>query len=250
MYTFSNTMPRLFGRAPTPTPAAPSASASTPQTYVAPTRAKLVRRSHMTLASSAAPLASRGSMASIGSVAGMPPPSPSSSASFGRPGPGPGQGPMLETHREGSIVSASASAYEGLLNEHDRSSLYSIGSGQHQQHSHARAHAQNSARHPSHYIIRSQRNVQRAWLSAADARQSSWSGERPPPRKLVKDPNGSARPTASRELVDEDDLRHNAATGSGGGGGGGSGSGQEKSSSTPGTLGIRRKMARWRDLRW
>ena len=232
-------MPRLFGRAPTPTPtptpAATSASASTAQMHVAPARAKLVRRSHMTLASSAAPLASRGSMTSMGSLSGMPPLSPRSLT---------GQGPMLETHREGSFVSTSASAYEGLLNEHDRSS---IGSGQ--QHAHARPRApHSSARHPPHYTLRSQRGMQRAWLSAADARQSSWSGERPPPRKLVKDPNGSARPAASRELADEDDLRHGAATGSESGGG--NGGRQEKSSSTPSTLGIRRKMARWRDLRW
>lgn len=43
----------------------------------------------------------------------------------------------------------------------------------------------------------------RAWLSTAE-RRPSWTGERPPPRKLVKDPNGSGRPSFSVELSDSD----------------------------------------------
>ncbi|KAL0474359.1 hypothetical protein QR685DRAFT_549150 [Neurospora intermedia] len=43
----------------------------------------------------------------------------------------------------------------------------------------------------------------RTWLSAAERRSSS-TGERPPPRKLVKDPNGSGRPSFSVELSDSD----------------------------------------------
>ena len=46
----------------------------------------------------------------------------------------------------------------------------------------------------------------RAWLSAAE-RRPSWTGERPPPRKLVKDPNGSGRPSFSVELSDSDGER-------------------------------------------
>ncbi|CCC10310.1 hypothetical protein SMACR_02886 [Sordaria macrospora] len=41
----------------------------------------------------------------------------------------------------------------------------------------------------------------RTWLSTAE-RRPSWTGERPPPRKLVKDPNGSGRPSFSVELSD------------------------------------------------
>ena len=44
---------------------------------------------------------------------------------------------------------------------------------------------------------------QRTWLSTAE-RRPSWTGERPPPRKLVKDPNGSGRPSFSVELSDSD----------------------------------------------
>ncbi len=43
----------------------------------------------------------------------------------------------------------------------------------------------------------------RPWLSTAEGRPS-WAGERPPTRKLVKDPNGSARPSMSIELSDSD----------------------------------------------
>ena len=47
----------------------------------------------------------------------------------------------------------------------------------------------------------------RPWLSAVEARPS-WTGERPPARKLVKEPgSGSARPSFSVELSDSDDEK-------------------------------------------
>jgi hypothetical protein len=45
--------------------------------------------------------------------------------------------------------------------------------------------------------------VRRSWLSALESRRCS-TGERPPPRKLIKEPNGSARPSSSVELSDGD----------------------------------------------
>ncbi|GAB1311682.1 hypothetical protein MFIFM68171_01892 [Madurella fahalii] len=41
----------------------------------------------------------------------------------------------------------------------------------------------------------------RPWLTAAESR-SSWTGDRLPTRKLVKDMNGSGRPSFSLELSD------------------------------------------------
>jgi hypothetical protein len=43
----------------------------------------------------------------------------------------------------------------------------------------------------------------RSWLGAAE-RRPSWTAERPPTRKLVKDMNGSGRPSFSLELSDSD----------------------------------------------
>jgi len=43
----------------------------------------------------------------------------------------------------------------------------------------------------------------RSWLTAAEGRPS-WTGERPPTRKLVKEQNGSGRPSFSLELSDSD----------------------------------------------
>lgn len=43
----------------------------------------------------------------------------------------------------------------------------------------------------------------RPWLTAVEGR-SSWTGERPATRKLVKDMNGSGRPSFSLELSDSD----------------------------------------------
>jgi hypothetical protein len=45
----------------------------------------------------------------------------------------------------------------------------------------------------------------RAWFAAAEGRPS-WSGDRPPTRKLVKDMNGSGRPSFSLELSDNSDA--------------------------------------------
>ncbi|CAK7239086.1 MAG: hypothetical protein STHCBS139747_000508 [Sporothrix thermara] len=151
-------------------------------------------------------------------------------------------------HREGSIASASASAYEMLLSSPDRSSLCgsSIHSGSHH-------HYRQPPNQPQrYYSVRSQRAPHRSWLAAADARQSSSSGERAPPRKLVKDPGGSARPSAAREIPDEygGDLNRGAAGSSGQAAGGSRGGHDKSSAGGPGTLGIRRKITRWRDLRW
>ncbi|KAL1887332.1 hypothetical protein Sste5346_010290 [Sporothrix stenoceras] len=227
MHTLASSMPRLFGRSQTPTP-----SQSQPQEPPAP-RAKLVRRTgdHFT------PLGHPGHPGHTGYSGYQSP------ASF------------EPLHREGSIISASlasasASGYEVLLNGPDRSSLCgSIGSGQNQH------HPTQNQQHQQHryYAVRSQRNLHRSWLAAADARRLSGpGGERPPPRKLVKDPGGSARPSAAHEIPDEDgDLRRKAVVG---------GAGQNNSQSTagldrgsfggPGSLGIRRKISRWRDLKW
>ncbi|KAK4042503.1 hypothetical protein C8A01DRAFT_33444 [Parachaetomium inaequale] len=46
----------------------------------------------------------------------------------------------------------------------------------------------------------------RPWLAAAEVRPS-WNGERPPTRKLVKDMNGSGRPSFSLELSDSDNEK-------------------------------------------
>ncbi|KAL2158412.1 hypothetical protein VTH06DRAFT_4460 [Thermothelomyces fergusii] len=43
----------------------------------------------------------------------------------------------------------------------------------------------------------------RPWMAAAEGR-SSWAGERPPTRKLVKEMNGSGPPSSSFELSDSD----------------------------------------------
>jgi hypothetical protein len=43
----------------------------------------------------------------------------------------------------------------------------------------------------------------RSWLAAAESRPS-WTGERPPARKLVKEQNGSGRPSFSLELSESD----------------------------------------------
>ncbi|KAK0729965.1 hypothetical protein B0H67DRAFT_638523 [Lasiosphaeris hirsuta] len=43
----------------------------------------------------------------------------------------------------------------------------------------------------------------RPWLGAAEGRPS-WTGERPPTRKLVKDPGSAGRPSFSLELSDSD----------------------------------------------
>jgi hypothetical protein len=43
----------------------------------------------------------------------------------------------------------------------------------------------------------------RPWLAAAESRPS-WTGERPPTRKLVKDMNGSSRPSFSLEISNSD----------------------------------------------
>jgi hypothetical protein len=44
---------------------------------------------------------------------------------------------------------------------------------------------------------------QRSWLGALESRRYS-AGERPAPRKLVKDPSGSGRPSFSVEIADGD----------------------------------------------
>jgi len=44
----------------------------------------------------------------------------------------------------------------------------------------------------------------RRWLSAAENHRHSWTGERPPTRKLVKEPHGSGRPSFSLELNSSD----------------------------------------------
>ncbi len=128
-----------------------------------------------------------------------------------------------------------------LLNDADHSSICgSIGSGGPQapqsRSPHASSHHHSSQQR--YYTVRSQRSLHRAWLAAADARRPSWSSERPAPRKLVKDPGGSARPSAAREIREDEEAHddHN---------------GKSASSATGvlGALGIRRKMARWRDLR-
>jgi hypothetical protein len=62
----------------------------------------------------------------------------------------------------------------------------------------------------------------RPWLSLVVAeRQTSWTGERPPTRKLVKDPgsSGSARPSFSQELsehADESDCNEDKGKDRGG----------------------------------
>ncbi|CAK7201977.1 hypothetical protein SEUCBS139899_004693 [Sporothrix eucalyptigena] len=217
MHTLSSSMPRLFGRSQAPTTTQGHGQQPTELHTQAP-RAKLVRRTgdHFS-------------------------PLPGHSGHPGQAGP-PASTELL--HREGSIVSASTSAYEMLLNGPDRSSL--CGSSIHGGSQHHRQPQQHR-----YYAVRSQRNLHRSWLAAADARRPS--GERPPPRKLVKDPGGSARPAAAREIPDDDnggDLRRKAA-GSSGHAAGGSENGYDKNSSgLPGTLGIRRKISRWRDLRW
>lgn len=66
------------------------------------------------------------------------------------------------------------------------------------------------------------------WLGGAEARRSSWTGERREIRKLQKDPNGSARPGCSLEISDSD---------------GTDGSGGEKEKGS-----VRRKMERLRGL--
>ena len=43
----------------------------------------------------------------------------------------------------------------------------------------------------------------RSWLAVVETRPS-WTGERPPTRKLVKDMNGSGRPSFSLDLSDSD----------------------------------------------
>lgn len=223
MHTLASSMPRLFGRSQTPTPSQSQAQTQEPP---AP-RAKLVRRTgdHFS-------------------------PLPGHPGHPGYPSPA----PFEPLHREGSIISASlasasASGYEVLLNGPDRSSLCgSIGSNQNL---HSQQHQQQQQQQHRYYAVRSQRNIHRSWLAAADARRPSWSGERPPPRKLVKDPGGSARPSAAREIPDEDgDLRRKAAAGSSLGNSGSAAGHDRGSPGGPGTLGIRRKISRWRDLKW
>lgn len=58
--------------------------------------------------------------------------------------------------------------------------------------------------HLHHRRLRSLPNeamASRSWLAVAESRPS---GERPPPRKLVKEQNGSGRPSFSLELSDSD----------------------------------------------
>lgn len=223
MHTLASSMPRLFGRSQTPTPA---------QTQEPPApRAKLVRRTgdHFT------PL----------------PGHPGHSGHAGHSGyPTPVSSELL--HREGSLASASASAYEVLLNGPDRSSLCgsSIGGGGGGGGSGSGSGSQHQQRR--YYAVRSQRNLHRSWLAAADARRPSWSGERPPPRKLVKDPGGSARPSAAKEIPEADDDLPRKAAGGNSQSNSGSATGHDKGSfgGPGGTLGIRRKISRWRDLRW
>ena len=62
----------------------------------------------------------------------------------------------------------------------------------------------------------------RPWLNLVVAeRQTSWTGERPPTRKLVKDPGsgGSARPSFSHELSDQADESDGKVDGKERGGG-------------------------------
>ena len=56
---------------------------------------------------------------------------------------------------------------------------------------------------PSGWAAGYEFSASRPWLSTAESR-TSWTGERPPTRKLVKDPNGSGRPSMSIELSDSD----------------------------------------------
>ncbi|ERS99486.1 uncharacterized protein SPSK_03630 [Sporothrix schenckii 1099-18] len=222
-------MPRLFGRSQTPTPA--QAQTQDPPDPPAP-RAKLVRRTgdHFS------PLPGRPGQAGYAGSAAFEP-----------------------LHREASLASASlasasasasASAYEVLLNGPDRSSLCGSNSGGGGGGGGGGTSGLQSQQH-RYYAVRSQRNLHRSWLAVADARRPSASGERPPPRKLVKDPGGSARPSASREIPDEEsDLRRTAVGESPHNNSGNAPAHDRGSFGGPSTLGIRRKISRWRDLRW
>ncbi|OAA61605.1 hypothetical protein SPI_04464 [Niveomyces insectorum RCEF 264] len=175
-------------------------------------------------------------------------------------------------HDESSLASASASAsasaYEVLLGGNDRSSMRA-----HQQpssnHNHGRRHHHH---HHHHYntTASAQRGLQRAWLAAADARRPSWTGERPPPRKLVKEQGASARPLAAQELLEHDDSDKDGGRGKRQQNGNGESEGLagvddearrvaagngSKDAEQPGpgssrNKSIRRKMARWRELHW
>ncbi|EFW99372.1 hypothetical protein CMQ_5793 [Grosmannia clavigera kw1407] len=122
----------------------------------------------------------------------------------------------LTTHEsEVSFASASASAYEMLLQsssterEVDRN--------------------KSATRRELLHRTSSPHALQRVWLAAADARRPSWTGERPAARKLVKDPNGSARPSFSVEISDRNDRPRGRDTAA---------------------EGLRRTVARWREMRW
>ncbi|KAH8885710.1 hypothetical protein GQ53DRAFT_659286 [Thozetella sp. PMI_491] len=93
-----------------------------------------------------------------------------------------------------------ASGYSSLLNDHDASDGgESPPAAQLQGHRHRRA---KSSPAPAAWAS-AEFAASRPWLSTAEGRPS-WTGERPPTRKLVKDPNGSARPSMSIELSDSD----------------------------------------------
>jgi len=53
-------------------------------------------------------------------------------------------------------------------------------------------------------LLSARESHSRPWLGAVESR-SSWSGERPPPRKIVKDMNSSCKPACSLALSDTDD---------------------------------------------
>lgn len=110
------------------------------------------------------------------------------------------------------------SAYSSLLSEHD----FAYDNQNHHHSHHAsedpvlaapppRPRQQPQQQHrrakssptPAAWAAGSEFSATRPWLSTAESR-TSWTGERPPTRKLVKDPNGSGRPSMSIELSDSD----------------------------------------------
>ncbi|KAH6628369.1 hypothetical protein F5144DRAFT_494335 [Chaetomium tenue] len=57
-------------------------------------------------------------------------------------------------------------------------------------------------RQPGERVLPVERHP-KSWLAVVENRPS-WTGERSPTRKLVKDMNGSCRPSSSQELSDSD----------------------------------------------
>jgi hypothetical protein len=92
------------------------------------------------------------------------------------------------------------SAYLSLLdrdeNEHGRDEDLAPGGSDAAQH-------RRPARHLRLKSLPQDAMVSRSWLAAAESRPS-WTGERPPARKLVKEQNGSGRPSFSLELSESD----------------------------------------------